>query len=332
MTHHLISVIIPVYNAERYISKTVQSILVQTHRFFELVLVDDGSSDNSLEICNSFLKIDNRIRVIHSHNQGASMARNIGIQNSTGQLLTFIDADDIIDPDYLKNLFDSFIKFNEPDLLIQGLIQEWPNKANNIFRLSDKSYVLKGKDFPSFFEEVYLNDYSGPYCKLFRRSIILNNNIRFSSKIIYGEDFDFLLNYLRFTRTVATSSIIGYHYIMRDGTVSQRLYPFEKELSGLNQIYTSFISLMSKYNVPQLESMMADSINPYVWRVIHSNYRNGYRRSKRYNNLDKIPLSVTSFFCKTYKPGTIFTKIVKILIRTRKFSLLDFLLKTRLRS
>ena len=101
--NHLISVIIPVYNTEKYLSECVNSVLAQTYNKFELILIDDGSKDNSGDICDWYAAQDNRIRVIHQTNSGVSNARNKGINEANGIYIAFIDSDDIVNKWYLHN-------------------------------------------------------------------------------------------------------------------------------------------------------------------------------------------------------------------------------------
>ena len=99
--NHLISVIVPVYNAEKYISKCIDSILSQTFKDFELILINDGSTDNSDLICDKYASIDNRVKVFHKKNGGAGSARNLGIQKASGDWVMFVDSDDWIEPECL---------------------------------------------------------------------------------------------------------------------------------------------------------------------------------------------------------------------------------------
>lgn len=99
--NHLISVIVPVYNAEKYISKCIDSILSQTFKDFELILINDGSTDNSDLICGKYASIDNRVKVFHKQNGGAGSARNLGVQKAVGDWIMFVDADDWIEPECL---------------------------------------------------------------------------------------------------------------------------------------------------------------------------------------------------------------------------------------
>ena len=104
----LISVIVPIYNSEKYLDNTIKSIINQTYKNLEIILVDDGSTDKSYEICKKYQKKDNRIKLFHQKNKGVSFARNIGIENSNGEFLTFLDSDDLIDKKMYEKLFNAF--------------------------------------------------------------------------------------------------------------------------------------------------------------------------------------------------------------------------------
>lgn len=110
MKDDLISVIVPVYNVEKYLRKCIDSILCQTYKNFEIILIDDGSSDNSGKICDEYLNRDERISVFHKKNQGLSEARNTGIKKAKGKYLTFVDSDDFINEEYILNLYDNLKK------------------------------------------------------------------------------------------------------------------------------------------------------------------------------------------------------------------------------
>ena len=128
--NELISVIVPVYNVEKYLEKCVESILAQTYRFFELILVDDGSTDKSGAICDSFL--DTRIKVIHKNNGGLSEARNMGTMIAKGDYITWIDSDDVIQPEYLEILLSLIKKHSAKTASCEFLFvysEEWPERT-----------------------------------------------------------------------------------------------------------------------------------------------------------------------------------------------------------
>lgn len=187
MSSPLITVIVPVYNAEKTLRQCVDSILCQGYRDFELLLIDDGSKDSSPEICDEYSQKDNRVKVFHKPNGGVSSARNLGIENAKGEWITFIDADDYITDGY----FDGVGGQNE-DVLIKG------------YQKFDHSGIVAGKEaedllgisaFSDFLSQ-YVTDslLRGPVFKFYKRS--LNGDLRFLTDMKIGEDAWFVFNYL----------------------------------------------------------------------------------------------------------------------------------------
>ena len=132
MPNPKISIIVPVYNLENYIEKTIEQLISQTYKNLEIILVDDGSTDKSLELCNTFAKRDNRILVVHQKNQGVSVARNTGIKHATGEYIGFFDGDDDIESDIFEFLYNNLVK-NNADISICGVTIVNPdNSVNNI--------------------------------------------------------------------------------------------------------------------------------------------------------------------------------------------------------
>lgn len=199
----LVSVIVPVYNAERFISKCVSSILDSTYKNFELILVDDGSTDNSPIICNQFAKKDKRVIIIHKQNEGVSRARIDGVKNSKGEYISFVDADDYLSKDYIKSLVKSTTKYNA-DI---SICQHYDVINEELRQLKRKDIGCYNREqIESLLKENVLYDKecgcSGLplflWGKIYKRSIILSaldKGVGFK----YGEDmiinFDILFNH-----------------------------------------------------------------------------------------------------------------------------------------
>lgn len=326
----MISVIIPVFNAEQYVTKTIDSILAQTFTDFELVLVNDGSKDRTGVICEEYANRDARIRVIHQSNAGASEARNHGIVCSKYNLLTFIDADDIVEQDYIEQLIFDFKKHKDADFVIQGLTQIFPDRKI-LFNLHDEIYDLRNiDDCKRFFDNTYLNDYSGPYCKIYRKEILNKWGITFSRNIIYAEDFDFMLQYLIHCRCVVTSATMGYNYIMHEGSVSNKIYSPNMELRGFKQLTRSFFKLIEKFNYVSVTTMMTDALSSYLWRVLTSLYKHQLKTHERIYIIKSFEPDELYFLKTHYKASSIFTQTVKLLLVNRQARLLDAILKIRI--
>ncbi len=206
-TEMLVSIIIPVYNCQKYIEETIKSILAQEYENWELILVDDGSKDESGTICDRMAKEDNRITVFHIKNGGVSNARNYGIAHANGEYIQFVDADDLVLPHTLKTAVES-IKDNE-----------WLIFGYETFPISDKSFVEEEKHFNSF-EEITLNYMylakkhmiNSPWNKLYRRGIIINNQLAFDVRYSIGEDRLFNLSYLKNINKLVVIPEILYMY------------------------------------------------------------------------------------------------------------------------
>lgn len=186
-----LSIIIPVYNAEKYLPFCVESILAQTFCNFEIILINDGSIDASGSICEYYAAKDLRIKVVHQSNCGVSMARNRGIEVCVGKFITFIDADDIIKPTYLANF-----SYNDGiDFEIQGFTMNFiGNESKNYSIRPDVTHISTIKVIYSETECLRLT--RGPVCKLYKREIIEKNNVIFPLGLSFGEDAIFVKRYL----------------------------------------------------------------------------------------------------------------------------------------
>ena len=187
----LISIIIPVYKVENYLSKCLNSILYQTYNNIEIILIDDGSDDSSGVICDEYAKKDNRIIVIHKAHEGVSIARNVGIKEARGEYITFLDADDMMKQVCISN----FLQASNYPMVICGyesfgirIGYDGPNTSQPI---------TVGKELADRWNSKAETWWWFVWGKLYRRDIIINNNISFKSGMIYLEDFCFVLDYLR---------------------------------------------------------------------------------------------------------------------------------------
>lgn len=198
------SVIIPVYNAGKYLKKCVESILKQSEKKFELILIDDGSDDGSDEICDMYAEVDNRINVIHQDNRGASVARNVGIKAAKGDYIVFVDADDWVDPDYLADLL---IEMRPGGLAVSNFVRD------------DKSQDKVGKRILMNKEQAEIStlSYEGIqgylFAKMFDLEIIRKNNVFYDEEVAICEGVLFVIQYLSLT-TAQTVWIekASYHY------------------------------------------------------------------------------------------------------------------------
>ena len=194
MKSDLISIIVPVYNSELYINRCLDSLLKQTYKNIEIVIVDDGSKDNSLQLIKDYANKDSRIKVYTQSNQGPSVARNTGLDNSTGKYIMFVDADDFIDKNMVANMVE-VIKDDKNTLVLCDNSEIWANEIEErkLFD-TDKNCIKKVDVIKSI-----ASGKAGLVCgKLFNKNIIKEHNIKFDKEIKMCEDQIFFLNISRY--------------------------------------------------------------------------------------------------------------------------------------
>lgn len=236
----MISVIVPVYNTEKYIHRCIDSILAQSHTDFELLLIDDGSPDNCGVICDDYAAQDTRVRVFHKGNGGVSSARNLGIEQAQGEWITFIDSDDYVHQDFLLSLY----KKHDVDLIISSF-KVVGSSEDMVGYLEDIVYdeeTLRGT-----IESLALTvNFHTPWGKLFRRDIIVNSRLVFDEQINSGEDALFVFNYLMFTRTLRLSNKVFYFYERgNSGGLSQHFNDIEHDFYAMDK-YSLILSKLEK--------------------------------------------------------------------------------------
>ena len=226
-----ISVIVPVYKTEKYLPECIESILAQTFPDFELILVDDGSPDNSGKICDDYATRDSRIRVFHKENGGVSSARNLGLDNARGEWIAFVDSDDTVGEKYLEHLWGGNADSAGPDartLVVSGLVylDETGSEVESL-----RFHAGTGPVCETFRNrELYRHGY--PFAKLFRNRTLRDAHVRFDPEVSLAEDMLFMEDYLRVADSVTfRADFRDYRYYrFRPGSLSKRDEPFENAL------------------------------------------------------------------------------------------------------
>lgn len=215
-----ISVIVPVYNVEKYLCSCIDSILAQTFTDFELLLVDDGSRDKSGEICDEYANKDCRVKVFHKENGGVSSARNLGIDESKGEYLFFVDSDDIISSFYIE-MFVNYIKKNDSVCVVCKY-------TNRLSLLKNQINSIKTKEMTSleFLDEIWVSEGKLDgylWNKMFKRKILIDLNIRFDEKVSIWEDMLFVVEYfINISTVVFVDAVLYYYRDTMNSAVKQR--------------------------------------------------------------------------------------------------------------
>lgn len=202
-----ISIIVPIYNVEKYIHKCIDSILDQSFNDFELILVDDESPDKCGEICDYYKKKDERVIVIHKKNGGPSDARNVGIDRAKGEYIAFIDGDDFIERDMYETMYKT-IEENKADICICSLVEVDENGE----KLNE--YIINKVSL----SEMILRSY--PCNKLFNKKLFINNRFAYGK---YYEDLELIPKLYLQSRKVVSTNKIGYNYVKRAGAITSKV-------------------------------------------------------------------------------------------------------------
>ena len=262
MKRPLFSIIVPVYNSSAHLHRCVDSIIHQTIIDFELLLIDDGSNDDSGTICDEYAKLDARIKAIHKINGGVSSARNLGITQSTGDWIAFVDSDDYVDTTFLENFSYGFAE--NVDLIIQGFYYHDLKQGVILECEFDNNEVNDNIELIKFFESKDIVHNGFIWHRAFKSSIIKNNNITFPEGIHYGEDGIFFFRYLNHNSTTKFIDKGAYHYILyNDGcslTSKASKLQFSKKIITLIEIAKALKGINKDHN--------SDFIYSYLWRFV----------------------------------------------------------------
>lgn len=212
-----VSLIVAAYNIEDYIERCIESLLKQTCTDIEIVIVNDGSTDNTLSKIESIVKNDNRVKIINKKNEGVVEARRIGLLNSSGEYVIFIDGDDWIDIETCQKCYEKLQKDNY-DIGYYGYYVAYDNGKNIKVDIDIKDKILRGKEF---LKELLLVTVRGClWSKIFKRSYLLDNNIEFPKDIIYGEDLAASINIACSEPKVIIINEPFYYYYQREDSIT----------------------------------------------------------------------------------------------------------------
>lgn len=244
---HKVSIIIPVYNCEKSLNMCVSSVLRQSYKNIECILINDGSVDNSGKICDEFKSKDNRVKVIHNKNKGASTARNIGIRESTGEYIFFLDSDDTMNIYMVEEMLIS--NKNNSDLVICGYNRILKNKKIEILPLSNEGYKYYttthyfANDFCRYFNSGVMH---AVWNKMYVSKIIKQNNLFFDKRCTVGEDMIFNINYLNCINSITIINKALYNYLVDENNNSLSLKFVPERLSIQHDMYGHIIKFLDK--------------------------------------------------------------------------------------
>ena len=282
-----ISIIVPVYNVEETIKKSLDSIVKQTFQDWELILVDDGSTDSSGKICDTYSKSDNRIKVIHKINKGVSAARQTGLINASGEYIIHADPDDWVELNMLKEMYAE-AEESDADMLICDYFTE--SNGNVSYRLQRPSSLN-----PNIVLNELLHHLHGScWNKLIKRSCIIKHDARFPDGINYCEDVCFLVQLLKHDIKVAYLNKAYYHYVQNHDSLTNN---FNQKTFNDGKLFVEF--LLSQLNENSLTVRLAKELiktNAFRFSLVtREEIANLYPEIKKVTNQKKIPSLMYNF-------------------------------------
>lgn len=265
-----ISIIIPVYNTKQYLNVCLDSILRQSFSDFEILLIDDGSSDGSGLVCDSFARKDTRVRTFHTENKGVSSARNLGLDYARGLFVVFVDSDDEL-PD---GALSSMISIGVADFSVGGLLRVFQGGRKQVFKHHADRHYRKGERerfFDDAFSKMVLME--APTGKLYRTEIIRQHGLRFDEKLHYGEDKAFVFSFLLHAESFIITTEIVYIQKRREGSLSSDIVS-SAHLSPLIDFLRCYVDIVRVYQREfSCQSVQAlypiDVIRRYVFRYLN---------------------------------------------------------------
>ncbi len=284
-----LSIIVPIYNGEEYLKKCLDSILAQTYKDFEVILVDDGSRDCSLEICREYEKKDSRVVVFHKENAGLVAARKSGLALAKGEYIGFVDCDDYIDDDMYQALMQT-AKKDRADIVVGGILYEYPSrtvvKYNKIPQgfynreAIEKRVIPKMLAYSGFVNAGML---SGVVVKVFKREVLVKALPKVYDNLRIGEDIAITAYSFMNAESATIVKMAAYHYIQSEGSMIRKT-----DINRFNHICSLYECLMKVDNADY-----KSQINQYISRLVFDAcveivLKSGYKTSKIHKTLRQI--------------------------------------------
>lgn len=295
----MVSVIIPVYNSEKYLEKCIKSILKQSYKDFEIIIVNDGSTDRSYEICEKYAKKSNNIKLFSHNNRGVSYSRNVGIEKSSGDYLLFVDSDDWLEENAIKILME---KINEN---VDMVIFNYYINEREIFHIHNDKKLKSNVALQNLFKSNYGRGYL--WNKIYKKEIIEKNNLRFDEKIAMCEDLLFNYQYILCVEDVLyiKNSLYHYKYVLGSSSHSKVNERYLSLILAYNKILDlaketrSYGFILKKYikvNIRIKQRIYyCKELKKYRYKVCN-NIKNAENRMNIFNKIQYVVYDKMTFF------------------------------------
>lgn len=325
----LISIIVPVYNAENRLRNTLESILSQSSDDYEIILINDGSKDNSRDICDEFADKYNHIRVIHQENAGPSVARNRGILEAKGKYLGFVDADDQLDKDWFSFIKNAISQY-EPDLIItgyRGMYYEVNNLVTRYIKIPTENFVEGNRDIIKMIQSLINDGLFNPlWNKVYNRKIIVDNLINLNPMYKLGEDFLFNLDYFSKTNNMYIMNKSLYCYMNNNEGLTHSFVDnkFDK-LKGVSLEFRDFL-LKNDITLVAYYERLVRNIFSSTMELFHKSCN--FNFSEKIDEINHILKDKdVKDLVSSYKPESLRDKLLLIILKLNSAYIIMFFSK-----
>lgn len=333
-----VSIVVPVHNVEKYLEKCLNSIVNQTFKDIEIILVDDGSTDSSLDICYSFAENDNRIIIRHNEGLGVSEARNIGIKLATGEYIVFVDSDDWLELNMIEKMYKIAKDSNSEIILCSTYVNTENNEYINEFY--SKEYIFKDSD-KVILQRQAISDMKGeyipkymacgvPWAKIYKTSFLKDNNLMYDKRLPRMQDMIFNLYAFEYANSIQYISIPLYHYRKNNLSVCN---VYDKNMIDK---YTNMLIALKEFmdNTSKSKEEIKEAYNLKTLATLNTYIDQLLRRNPKFSN-NEIKEKINDYLDKYYdnikeikvEYLTLISKIKRELIVNNKITLLILLFR-----
>lgn len=285
-----VSIIVPIYNSENFLNFCIDSLLSQTYKNFEILLIDDGSKDKSLEICKKYSQTDFRIKVFHKENGGVASARNYGLNHSSGEYILFVDSDDYIDSSMIEILVN-MIENNKSDFSLCGIkqVNEYNFKSVN---KTDDYNCYNICELSGFYSLLINNNNIGGFIgnKLYKRKIIFNLDNFFCGDMF--EDYEFNCRYLELCKKISYTEKEMYFYYNNDVSLTRKFSVDKHRINGV-EMYNKIISFYDKYDKDDFDLIMFHALK-YEFNLNYKSFVISNTSKRKFIDKQKIAVLLKS--------------------------------------
>lgn len=315
-----LSIVVPVYGAENYLQKNMQTIVNQLNKDCELILVDDGSKDSSGMICDHISMQSTQVSVIHKINGGVSSARNVGIQKATGEYIVFVDSDDYVESNYISTILKAIEC--QDDLIFFGAYLIKNNENTRQLMKPWLSSISNRHDIETANRMVFGCKTNEPWDKVFKLKIIRENKITFPEDVNLGEDLIFILSYLKFVNTVTILDCPIYYHTFNENGLGQQKVSLSR-LKYHDALFSKILASIVELNVSEEIVMLSyETILQILTNFVGKLYKNGYQKNQIYEAISSYEWYNKILY---YNYTTMKSKLRRFLLLKKNYVAISFI-------